>query len=99
MSNDLRSDLPRRKRAARVLRWQPANELQVGLFAIWSGVSCGAIYSLVTYLMHGPASPWWPLDGSIFAVVITVMHGLGQRYRLRRRAGGGGTALMQLRQL
>jgi hypothetical protein len=87
MSNNRRPDLPRRNRAARVLRWQPANELQVWLVAIWSGVSCGAVYSLVTYLLHGPASHWWPLDGSIFAVVITVMFGFGQRYRLRRRAG------------
>ncbi len=42
---------------------------------------------LVAYLMHGPAGHWWPLDGSIFAVAITVMFGLGQRYRLRRCAG------------
>jgi hypothetical protein len=85
MGDDGQSDLPRRRRVARVLRWQPENQLQVWLFAIWSGVSLGTIYSLVTYLLHGPSSRWWPADGLTFAGGITVMFGLGQRYRLRRR--------------
>jgi hypothetical protein len=85
MDDDGQSDLPRRRSVARVLRWQPESQLQVWLFAIWSGLSLGAIYSLVTYLVHGPASHSWPVDGLAFAGGITVTFGLGQCYRLRRR--------------
>jgi hypothetical protein len=75
----------RRGRVARVLLWQPENERQVWLYALWYGVITGAAYGLTTYLVHGPASHWWAIGSLIFASVGVVVSGLVQRYRLRNR--------------
>jgi hypothetical protein len=75
----------RRGRVGRVFRWQPENERQVWLYALWSGVSIGAVCSLTTYLLGGPFSRWWATEGLIPAGVFVIVFGLGQRYQLHKR--------------
>jgi hypothetical protein len=82
MSGSGRTGARRRGRIIRVLRWQPKNEPQVWLTAIWSGGSGGVLFAIVAHMVSGH---WWPVGGLTFAFVYTPVVGLGLRYRMRER--------------
>jgi hypothetical protein len=64
------------------MRWQPSTYRQVWLFAVLGpGCTGFAIWSVMSWRFHMN----WLAAGLTYGVMITLLTGLGQSHRLRRR--------------